>query len=90
MANEAAMVKDARMSDLPPIRNPNELDMDLSAESVDRYKNWDCRFYEKCLDDAANRAWHQFHCQNCGAYASPAIDLLEIIMNRRSRKTSTL
>lgn len=53
-----------------PHRNPLELDLALTSESVDNWKRSDCRFYLKCLDFAAEESWQQFHCNDCKAYVA--------------------
>jgi hypothetical protein len=70
------------MSDAPT-RNPTPLDLMLSIESVDTYKRSNCRFYERCLDFAAQRGWQQFHCNHCQAFLKIEDDHADLILARR-------
>lgn len=67
----------------PPKRNPRVLDLGLTIEIVDQYKRSDCAFYERCLDQAAEQGWQQFHCKSCNAFVKRTEDRSDLILARR-------
>lgn len=67
----------------PPKRNPLALDLSLTIEIVDHYKRSDCLYYERCLDQAADEGWQQFHCKACNAFVKIVDDRSELILARR-------
>ena len=66
------------------VPSPRKLLLKLSLETVDKYKKWDCRNYENCLDTASDKNWTQFHCRDCKAYKK------EIKPKLNSKKISDL
>ena len=52
----------------PNAPNPQPLDLNLTIDTVSRYKHYDCRTYLSCLDTACLAQWEQFHCLTCLVY----------------------
>lgn len=69
--------------DDPPKRNPLALDLGLTIEIVDHYKRSNCAYYERCLDQAADEGWQQFHCKACNAFVKVTDDRSELILARK-------
>ena len=67
----------------PDPTRPNPLPMTVeradrvTLDNVERFKNWDCKFYEKCLYYAAKNNWPQWHCLRCQAFEEAEPDDLE-------------
>lgn len=65
-------------------RNPQILDLEieLNSTSVMYYKKPDCKFYETCLDEAAEASWPQFHCRECQVFEIRKIDHTDMYLTQ--------
>lgn len=63
--------------------NPVQLKKRLIPENVAKYKNYDCKFYEKCLDTAEAADWSQFSCRECSSYEPSELppELIELLLD---------
>jgi len=50
----------------------------LTSTDIAAHKHDDCKYYERCLDDAARAGWSQFHCDDCTVFTVVVVDITSL------------